>query len=403
MPSTTHENAIADRFAPLGTTIFATMTQLAAEHNAINLSQGFPDFEGPEFIKDAAARAMRDRPNQYARPGGEPALVEALANRWHHDTGQTIDPMTSVTVTAGCTGALAATFLGLFNPGDEVIVFEPFYDSYRACCAMAGVRPRFVSLTPVTDDTGRATFAFDPEALRSSITPRTRAILLNTPHNPTGKVFSRDEMDLIASLCTEHDLFAVTDEVYEHLTFEDDLPHIRLATLPGMADRTVTLSSLGKTFSLTGWKIGWAIAPPHLTAGLRSAHQFLTFCVPPFLQHGAAEAIRNTDQCVANLMKHYRWARRYLADALSSAGLSVIMPEGTYFIMADHTPLGFPDDVTFCTHLTRDLGVAAIPPSAFYSHPHLGKHLARFAFCKTRDTLERAADRIARLEKWGGQ
>lgn len=387
------QHAVADRLAPFGTTIFAQMTRLATEHNAINLSQGFPDFDGPEFIKDAAVRAMRAGHNQYARSAGVPELVEAIARSWHRTTGIAIDPMDQVTVTAGCTEALIATHLGLINPGDEVILFEPYYDSYRACVAMAGGTARFVALTPGRD----GSFTFDADELRAAFSKRTRAILVNTPHNPTGKVYTRDELALIARLCIEHDCVAISDEVYERIVFEPDQPHISIATLPGMADRTITLSSLGKTYSLTGWKIGWAIASGELSAAVRAAHQFLTFSVATPLQHAAAAALTHGDEAVGEQVERYRIARDFLCDALADLGFAVARPAGTYFIMADHSRFGLGDDVAFCTHLATTIGVAAIPPSVFYSRPELGSHLVRFAFCKRPETLERAVEQLGRL------
>ncbi len=399
MPTNTQPQfAKADRFAPFGTTVFAEMGRLAREHDAINLSQGFPDFDGPGFIKDAAIRAIEAGRNQYAPTGGTHDLADALADRWRSDTGLTIDAATNVTVTSGCTEALAATFLGIVNPGDEVVVFEPFYDSYRACIAMAGGVPRFVRLRP---DAQTGAFVFDPDDLRAAFTAKTKVVLVNTPHNPTGKVFSRDELALIADLCIEHDVIAVTDEVYEHLVF--DAEHVRLATLPGMAERTLTLSSLGKTFSLTGWKIGWAIGSPALTGAVRSAHQFLTYATATPLQHAAAEAIREPGDAITDLVAHYRKARDYLAGALDEIGFEVYMPGGTYFIMADHSrlsePLGLQDDAAFCKHLTAEIGVAAIPPGSFYADPAHGRSLVRFAFCKRMETLEAAVSRLQRLRR----
>lgn len=388
----------ADRLAPFGATIFAEMTRLANEHGAVNLSQGFPDFDGPGFMKHAAAEAMQAGRNQYARPMGEPALNEAIAAAWRARTGVEIDPTANVTVTAGCTEALASAFLGLVNPGDEVILFEPYYDSYRACVAMAGGTARLVTLRP---DFDRGAFVFEESDLRAAFTPRTRAILVNTPHNPTGKVFSRAELELIARLCVEHDVLAITDEVYERLVYEPDQPHLCLAALPGMAERTLTLSSTGKTFSMTGWKIGWGIGPPPLTAALRAAHQFITFAVATPLQYGAAAAVRpggEGEAYVAALLEQYRAARDFLGEALDEIGFRTIRPAGAYFIMADHTPFGFEDDVAFCRHLTTQVGVAAIPPSAFYADRDLGGSFVRFAFCKRRETLEEAVRRMrARL------
>ncbi len=391
----TEPSAVSERLQPFGTTIFAEMTRLAIEHNAVNLSQGFPDFDGPDAARSAAAAAIGAGHNQYARTFGVPPLVEALAARWTARTGLPIEPDRMITVTSGCTEAIAAALFGLTNPGDEVVVFEPFYDSYRACIAMAGAVPRFVTLRPRDDG-----FHFDEAQLRAAFTSKTRAILLNTPHNPTGKVFTRGELELIASLCREHDVIAITDEVYEDLTFDAALPHISLATLPGMAERTVTLSSLGKSFSLTGWKIGWAIAPPRLTAGVRSAHQFLTFATATPLQHGAAAILRDPGDAITGLVSLLRRNRDDLAAALTRIGLKVYPSPGTYFIMADHSAvsakLGLADDRAFCRHLIEHAGVAAIPPSVFYAHPEEGRSLVRFAFCKKPETIAAA---MARLEK----
>ncbi|MHC4909453.1 MAG: aminotransferase class I/II-fold pyridoxal phosphate-dependent enzyme, partial [Planctomycetota bacterium] len=358
-------------------------------HDAINLGQGFPNFDGPGFVKDAAVEAMRDGKNQYARMSGVPPLSEAIATTFGASIDRAIDPDAEVTVTSGCTEALAATFLGLIDPGDEVVVFEPYYDSYPACLAMAGAVPRFVTLRPPH-------FRVDEQALRAAFGPKTRAVLINTPHNPTGAVFSRPEMECIASLCREHDALAITDEVYEHLVFEGE--HIRMAEIEGMWDRTISLSSLGKTFSLTGWKIGWAVAPPALTAGVRAAHQFLTFATATPLQHGAAAALHAPAEYYASFVDAYRRRRDLLVDGLASVGFDVFTPRGTYFVLADHTPFGFPDDVTFCRHLVEDIGVAAIPPSAFYHDPADGRRLVRFAFCKDDELMHAAVDRLAKLK-----
>jgi L-glutamine---4-(methylsulfanyl)-2-oxobutanoate aminotransferase len=405
--------AVAQRFLPFGTTIFAEMSALAVKHKAVNLSQGFPDFDGPEFIKQAAAEAMARGQNQYARMQGVPELNTALVQAWKRHTGADIDGESQVTVTSGCTEALVATFLGLVNPGDEVILFEPYYDSYKACAAMAGATVRTVTLhapgpgmrTGMGVPAAAQAFAFDPDELRRAFTARTKAIVINTPHNPTGKVFTRAELAQIAELCIEHDVVAITDEVYERLTFEPDLPHIRMATMPGMAERTITLSSLGKTYSLTGWKIGWAIASPELSRAVRSAHQFITFCSPTPLQVGAAAALADGEGAVSELVSLLREGRDFLGAALERLGFRVFKPAGTYFIIVDHTPVGAGaggetggrGDIEFCRWLTTEIGVAAIPPSFFYDRSELGRPLARFAFCKRRETLEAAVERLQRL------
>lgn len=402
----------AQRFAPFGTTIFTEMTLLAQKHSAVNLAQGFPDFDGPAFIIDAAAEALRSGQNQYARMFGLPALNRAIADQWRRFTGADIDPDRQVTVTSGCTEAIAAAMLGLVDPGDEVILFEPYYDSYRASVAMAGGVPRFVTLRPPTGAprdglAAHGSFWFDPDDLRKAITSRTRLMLVNTPHNPTGKVFTRAELELIAELCREHKVTAITDEVYERLTFEPDQPHIRLATLPGMAERTLTLSSLGKSFSLTGWKIGWAIGSPALSAAVRAAHQFLTFATATPLQAGASAALARADQAeaaIAALVADLRAGREMLASALAGLGFTVYRPAGAYFIIADFTtgPRGgtFSDDQDFCRRLTAEAGVAAIPPSVFYENRAHGSRLARFAFCKRSETLKEA---VRRLGVWAGR
>jgi aspartate/methionine/tyrosine aminotransferase len=379
---------VAHRLAALGSTIFTEMSRLALEHDAINLGQGFPDFDGPEFVKEAAVTAIREGHGQYARMFGIPDLNRAIADRFCADSGRRLDPDAEVTVSSGCTEALAASFLGLVEPGQEVVVFEPYYDSYRACLAMAGAVPRFVTLRPPD-------FAVDPAELEAAFGPCTRAVLVNTPHNPTGKVFTRSELEVIASLCDRHDAIAITDEVYERLVFEGE--HLRLACIPGMWERTLTLSSVGKTFSLTGWKVGWAIGPPALTAGVRAAHQFLTFATATPLQHGAVAALRAPADYDREFVAGYRERRDLLVDGLEGIGFTVYRPQGTYFVLADHTSFGHPDDVAFCRHLIERVGVAAIPPSAFYSNPDDGKALVRFAFCKRLETLEKALERMRSL------
>ncbi len=395
MPDTTR-HPVARRLQPFGTTIFAEMTRLAQEHQAVNLGQGFPDFEGPDWVKEAAARALRDEHNQYAPPGGVPALTQALARRWRSITGQERDAASEITITAGCTEALAAAILGLVNHDEEVVLLEPFYDSYRAAVAMAGATPRFVTLR-------WPDFRLDEEALRRAFTPRTRAILLNTPHNPTGRVFTCEELHLVADLCIEHDVIAIVDEVYEELIY-DDTPFTRLATLPGMAERTLSLSSLGKIFNLTGWKIGWAIGPAPLMAGLRSAHQYLTFSVATPLQHAAAAALDAPGNYFTDLRRTLASRRDRLARTLREVGFETNIPEGGYFVLAHHASWPHadePDDVAFCKRLIERAGVVAIPPSFFYAESDEGHALVRLAFCKSDAVMEQALSRLSGLTNGG--
>ncbi len=391
---------VTSRLRPFGTTIFAEMTALAREHNAINLSQGFPDSDGPEALLDAAARAIREHDNQYAPLPGLPALRRAISDAWSRAGNRAPDPDTEVTVTSGCTEAIAATLLGVLEPGDEVILFEPFYDSYRACVALADATPRFVQIRRAGGD-----HTFDPGSLAAAITPRTRAILLNTPHNPTGAVFGESELAEIADACTKHDLIAISDEVYEHLVLDEDRRHLSIASLPGMRERTVTLSSLGKTYSVTGWKIGWAIAPPDLTRAVRAAHQFLTYAIATPLQHAAAFALTDPG-CIAwmgSLRDRLRVNRNVLCRALTDLGFDPVLPHAGYFVMADHTrvstPKGISGDVDMARAMTAEAGVAVIPPSAFCVDPQLCRSQVRFAFCKQPAVIDEA---VARLHKWIG-
>jgi N-succinyldiaminopimelate aminotransferase len=383
----------ATRLAPFGTTIFAEMTALALEHDAINLGQGFPDFEGPEALVETAVDALRGANNQYIRSMGHPELVSAIADHLAGRYDLAFDPMTEITVTCGATEGITASMLGLVEPGDEVVLFEPFYDSYPAAVAMAGATPRFCTLR-------FPDFALDEAALAACFGPRTKLLVLNDPHNPTGKVFDADELDLIARLCREHDVLVLADAVYEHLTF-DDAHYVPMAGLPGMRERTLTLSSAGKTWSYTGWKVGWAYGPRDLVAAAQSAHQFLTFCTPAPMQLAVARAMReHVDPYLDELRVDYQDRRDYLVGALESAGFEVALPRGTYFALAAFGALFEGDDRAFAHYLAAEHGVACIPPSVFYqAEPEAGRQLARFAFCKRQSTLAAAAERLAGLAR----
>jgi aspartate/methionine/tyrosine aminotransferase len=317
-----------------------------------------------------------------------PALRQAIADRYGPLLGMELDPVEEVTITCGCTEALAASFLGLIDSGDEVILIEPFYDAYPVFVSMTGAVPRYVTLRPPS-------FEVDLDELRSLFSPKTKAIVLNNPHNPTGRVFTDDELAAIAALCVEYDAIAITDEVYEEMVY--DGRHLRLATYDGMWERTLTLSSIGKTFSLTGWKVGWGIAPPALTAGLRAAHQFLTFTTPTPVQHGAAAAMAAPSDFYDSLRSGYLKKRDLLADGLGRAGFEVFLPQGTYFMMAGFDGFGFADDRSFCRHMVETARVVAIPPSVFYHRPEDGASLVRFAFCKDEQVLTEALDRLSGL------
>ncbi|MEU7421337.1 pyridoxal phosphate-dependent aminotransferase [Streptomyces antibioticus] len=382
------------RLAEFGTTIFAEMSALAASTGSINLGQGFPDTDGPEEIREAAVRALRDgRGNQYPPGPGVPELRTAIAGHQARRYGLVVDPDTEVLVTAGATEAIAATLLALLEPGDEVVALEPYYDSYAACIAMAGATRVPVTLRP---DAERTRFRLDLDELRAAVTDRTRLLLINTPHNPTGTVLTRAELTAIAELAVERNLLVVTDEVYEHLVF-DDAEHIPLATLPGMRERTVTISSAGKTFSFTGWKVGWLTAPPELVAAVRSAKQFLTYVSSGPFQYAIAEALRLPDSYFDGFRADLLRKRDLLADGLRAAGFEVYLPRGTYFITTDITPFGEKDAHTFCRTLPERAGVVAIPNSVFYDNHEAGRTQVRFAFCKKDEVLTEAADRLRRL------
>ncbi len=388
--------AMSQRVAGFGTTVFVEINNLARQYNAVNLGQGAPDFDGPPEVLAAAVEAVNSKLNQYAPGIGMPAVRQAIARHAERFYGQKLNPDTEVLVTTGATEGVFAAILGVTDPGDEVIVFEPVYDTYVPNLVMAGVTPRYV---PLRGDN----WEFDADELAKAFNSRTRAIIVNTPHNPTGKVFSRAELRVIAELCQKHDVVAITDEVYEHILY-DDAMHTRLATLPGMHERTLTISSLGKTFSVTGWKIGWAIGPAPLVNAVNQAHQFITYAVASPLQAAAAVALNLPYGFFENLQLSYQSRRDRMVEVLQKVGFKVFKPAGSFFVMIDWrgvAPARVQDDMQFAQWLIRDIGVACIPASPFYqeSDKHLGKHLARFAVCKKDETLAAAAERLGRLAK----
>ena len=374
--------------APMGTTIFAEMSAMAVATQSVNLGQGFPDTDGPAVVAEAAAAAiMAGRGNQYPPGPGVPELRRAIAAHQQRFYGLDVNPDTEVLVTAGATEAIAAALLALTEPGDEVIAFEPYYDSYAACIALAGAVRVPVTLRPPG-------FRPDLDALRAAITPRTRLILLNTPHNPTGAVFSRAELTAIADLAVEHDLLVITDEVYEHMVFDGE--HVPIVTLPGMAGRTVTISSAGKTFAFTGWKIGWVTGSAELVTAVRTVKQFLTFVNGGPFQYAVAEGLALPDSYYAQLNGDLRARRDLLCDGLAEAGFAVYRPAGTYFVTTDISALGETDGIAFCRSLPERAGVVAIPAAVFYDDAKAGESLVRFAFCKKPEVLEEALTRLRR-------
>jgi len=380
---------VAARTAVFTESVIREMTRLAHVHGAINLAQGYPDFPAPDFIKQAAIDAIKADVNQYAITWGSPRLRQAIAAKTKRFYGLDFDPEREITVTCGATEAMMCAMLALVEPGDEVIVFEPFYENYVPDAAMSGASLRFVTLHPPG-------FTFDPAELRAAFGPKTRAIIVNTPNNPSGKVFDRAELATIAALCQEFDCLAITDEIYEHIIF-DGREHTPLATLPGMYDRTVTISGLSKTFSVTGWRLGYLLAPPALSNALRKVHDFLTVGAPAPLQEAAATAIEQSDAYYPELRAMYEHKRGLLVTALREAGFRCHSPEGAYYVMADFRDLGFDgDDTAFARHLVERVGVAPVPGSSFYrpGSPE-GRAMVRFTFSKSEETLAEAARRLA--------
>ena len=378
--------APSGRLAPFSTTIFAEMTALAVATGSLNLGQGFPDTDGPAEVAEAAIAAIRAGENQYPPGPGVPSLRAAVTEHQRRCYGLDYDPDGEVLVTTGATEGIAAALLGLCEPGDEVVMFEPFYDSYPACVAMAGAVAKMVTLRAPD-------WSFDPEELAAAVSARTRLVLLNSPHNPTGKVFSPEELHAVAQICVEHDLVVVTDEVYEHLVY--DGIHVPIASLGQMRDRTVSLSSAGKTFSFTGWKIGWACGPSQLVARVRAAKQFLTFATGTPFQHAVAAALDAGDRLIAPLRASLHERRDLLCDGLEALGLTVHRPSATYFATTDIASIGEDDALTFCRELPERCGVVAVPSSVFYRDPAPGRTLVRWAFCKRPEVLR---DALGRLE-----
>ena len=364
------------------------MTRLANEHNAINLSQGFPNFPCPDVLKEAAARAIRDDVNQYAITWGAKHLRDALARKYDEWYGMAVNPQTEITVTCGATEAMASALLGVVNPGDEVVVFEPFYENYGPDAILCDARPVFVPM--------EAAKPLDLDRLAAAFGPRTRAIIVCTPNNPTGRVLTRAELEAIADLCRRHDAYAVTDEIYEHIYYEGE--HIPIATLPEMAERTITISGASKTFSVTGWRIGTIVAPPDLTGAIRKVHDFLTVGAPAPLQEGVAVALETLgDDYYESLTRDYRRRRDILCSGLDKAGFKCQPPEGAYYVIADFSGLSDLADDKFAEWLTIEHGVATVPGSSFCSRPELGRSWIRFAFCKTEEMLKAAVDKLARV------
>jgi aminotransferase len=369
--------------------VIREMTRICLKHRGVNLAQGFPDFPAPPEIKEAAVRAIQSDFNQYAITWGTPNLRQAIAEKFEWYNGIAIDPEREITVCCGSTEAMISSLMATVNPGEEVIVFEPFYENYGPDTILCGAKPRFITLH-------EPEWHFDEKELARTFNDKTRAIILNTPNNPTGKVFSREELQFIANLCLKWNVLAVTDEIYEHILY-DGAKHISIASLQGMRDQTITINSISKTYSLTGWRVGWAIAPPHLTASIRKVHDFLTVGAPHPLQEAGAIALRMDRSYYETLARDYQERRNFLGKVLKEAGFKVFQPKGAYYIMTEIGHFGFSDDVSFARHLVEKAGVATVPGSSFYSHPSLGATKVRFCFPKKRETLQDAAERLRKF------
>ncbi|MGH9358667.1 MAG: pyridoxal phosphate-dependent aminotransferase [Terriglobia bacterium] len=386
-------SAVSRKAQQFTESVIREMTRLAMEHDALNLAQGFPDFAAPGPVKDAAVSAVRGDINQYSITWGARDFRRAIAERFERDTGLATDPEREVTVCCGATEAMIASLMAIIDPGDEVVVFEPFYENYGPDSIICGAAPRFVSLTPPD-------WAFDPDDLAAAFNEHTRAIILNTPNNPTGKVFSRAELEAIAALCQRWDAYAVTDEIYQYLVY-DGTDHISIASLPGMRERSITLNSLSKTYSVTGWRVGYAVAPPEVSGGIRKMHDFITVGAPAPLQEAGAVALRLPDSYYLKIRDEYAARRNRFLPALEKAGFRCFKPHGAYYIMTDISDFGFENDGEFARHLIREIGVAAVPGSSFYNRTELGRQQIRFCYSKTDATLDEAARRLQRLAAKG--
>jgi len=387
---------LSDRVAHFTESVIREMTRQAMAHKAVNLAQGFPDFPAPAEIKKAAQDAVAADVNQYAITWGAKSLRNAIAQQmeaWH---GVKVDPEKQVTVCCGSTEAMISTLLAVCNAGDEVIVFEPYYENYGPDSILSGAKPRFVKLRPPSD--GNPEWTFEEKELRAAFHRHTKAIIVNTPNNPTGKVFTRGELELIRDLCTEFDVLAITDEIYEHILY-DGAKHVAMASLPGMEERTITINGMSKTYAVTGWRVGWTVAPPKITDAIRKVHDFLTVGAPAPLQEAGAKALSMPASYYTELAEGYRKRRDRLIPALEEAGFRCFRPRGAYYVMTDIGKFGFSDDVTFTTYLVSEVGVAAVPGSSFYRDPRDGAKQVRFAFCKKDATLDEAAKRLKNVRR----
>jgi len=376
--------------------VIREMTRQAMLHGAVNLAQGFPDFPAPAEIKQAAQDAVASDINQYAITWGAKSLRDAIARKGKDWQGISADPEKNITVCCGSTEAMISTLLAVCNPGDEVVIFEPFYENYGPDSILSGAKPRFVKLRPPTS--AEAGWTFDERELRAVFHNHTKAIILNTPNNPTGKVFTREELEIIRDLCVEFNVLAITDEIYEHIIY-DGAQHVSIASLDGMQDRTVTINGLSKTYSVTGWRVGWTIAPSNITDAIRKVHDFLTVGAPAPLQEAGAAALDLPDSYYQKLAENYRTRRDHLIPALAEAGFRCFKPRGAYYVMTDISRFEFADDLAFTQHLVKDIGVAAVPGSSFYNDPRDGARQVRFAFCKRDQTLDEAGRRLRKLRK----